>query len=67
MDRARPRVVAIDDHPAIAASLAGLAPEVDVVGTFPTVEGMLRAPTIATDSCYWTCSSARALQATLGR
>lgn len=43
-DRARPRVVVIDDHPVIATGLIQLAPQIEVVDGFSTVEEFLRAP-----------------------
>lgn len=43
-DGPRPRVVVIDDHPVIAVGLAELAPQIEVVASFGTVEEFLRAP-----------------------
>ncbi len=43
-DEPRPRVVVIDDHPVVAAGLAELAPQIEVVASFGTVEEFLRAP-----------------------
>jgi len=48
-DGPRPRVVVIDDHPVIATGLAVLAPLIDVVGSFSTVEDFLRAPACVVD------------------
>jgi two-component system response regulator DevR len=42
-------VVVIDDHPVIATGLAVLAPLIDVVGSFSTVEDFLRAPACVVD------------------
>jgi two-component system response regulator DevR len=43
-DGPRPRVVVIDDHPVIATGLTCLAPQIDVVASFSTVEEFLGAP-----------------------
>jgi len=48
-DGPRPRVVVIDDHPVIAAGLAGIAPQIEVVASFLTVEDYLRAAPIPVD------------------
>jgi two-component system response regulator DevR len=43
-DGPRPRVVVIDDHPVIASGLTCLAPQIEVVASFSTVEDFLGAP-----------------------
>jgi DNA-binding NarL/FixJ family response regulator len=43
-DGPRPRVVVIDDHPVIASGLMFLAPQIEVVASFSTVEAFLSAP-----------------------
>ena len=43
-DGPRPRVVVIDDHPVIATGLTCLAPQIEVVASFSTVEEFLSAP-----------------------
>lgn len=48
-DRPGPRVVVIDDHPVIASGLTQLAPQIQVVGSFPTVEDFLHAVHVDAD------------------
>jgi len=48
-DRARPRVVVIDDHPVVAMGLRHDDQEVEVVAEFSTVEDYLRAPAVPAD------------------
>ena len=48
-DGPRPRVVVIDDHPVIASGLAHLAPQIEVVASFSTVEDFLGAPLCPAD------------------
>ena len=48
-DGPRPRVVVIDDHPVIASGLTSLAPQIEVVASFSTVEDFLSAPLCPAD------------------
>jgi DNA-binding NarL/FixJ family response regulator len=48
-DGSRPRVVVIDDHPVIATGLTCLAPQIEVVASFSTVEDFLGAPLCPAD------------------
>jgi two-component system response regulator DesR len=48
-DGLRPRVVVIDDHPVIATGLTLLAPQIEVVASFSTVEDFLGAPLCPAD------------------
>jgi DNA-binding NarL/FixJ family response regulator len=48
-DGPRPRVVVIDDHPVIAMGLTQLAPQIEVVASFSTVEDFLHAPPCPAD------------------
>src|SRR5674476_1218443 len=48
-DGPRPRVVVIDDHPVIASGLMCLAPQIEVVASFSTVEDFLGAQPSSAD------------------
>jgi DNA-binding NarL/FixJ family response regulator len=48
-DGPRPSVVVIDDHPVIATGLTQLAPQIEVVASFSTVEDFLHAPSCPAD------------------